>query len=122
MSPTTRRCGFSRASHRTPPPPMADEERHMTEIPGEPLEYFLYQRCPCVIYEENGVRKAARFEPPDRFYPMDPWILDWGDIAGLAYPQPISEYSFALYVALDRQDYEAEKKEGTGSRGTESPE
>jgi hypothetical protein len=89
---------------------MADEEPYITSIPGEPLDFFRYKGRPCLVYEENGERKAASFEPPDRFYPVDPWILDWGDIAGVAYPQPISQYSFELYVQLDRMEYEAQKQ------------
>jgi hypothetical protein len=94
---------------------VADEQRYITGIPGEPLDFFLYQGRPCLVYEGDGERKAARFEPPDRFYQMDPWILDWGDLAGVAYPQPISRYGFELYVRLDRFDYEARKKADDGS-------
>lgn len=89
---------------------MAGEEPYITSIPGKPLDFFLFEGNPCLVYEENSERKAARFEPPDRFYPMDPWILDWGDIAGVAFPQPISEYSFALRVNLARQEYEEQRK------------
>jgi hypothetical protein len=102
---------------------MADEEHYITSIPGEPKEFFMFEGYPCLTYEENGERKAARFEPPDRFYPMDPWILDWGDIAGLAYPQPISEFSFGLRVQLYRQGYEEQKKaeaKGKGKRDKKS--
>lgn len=67
---------------------MADEECHTISLPGEPQEFFLLGGRPALIYKENGERKAAFYEPPDRFHPVDPWVLDWGDLAGVATLNP----------------------------------
>lgn len=84
---------------------MSDERPYITSIPGTLRDFYLWEGKPAVVYEENGVKKAAYFEPPDRFYELDPWLLEWGDLAGMASPQPINRLSFELRIDLARQEH-----------------
>ena len=90
---------------------MADEGAYITSIPGRLLDFYLWEGKPAVVYEEDGVKRAAYFEPPDRFYEMDPWLLEWGDLAGVAFPQPIDRFSFGLHIDLARSENAAKHKE-----------
>jgi hypothetical protein len=88
----------------------ADGKPYRTSLPCEPYQCFNLDGCLCCTYIENGVKKAARFEPPNRFYPMDPWVLEWGDIAGVAYPQLINSFSWGLKLALSAGPQKAKRK------------
>ena len=93
---------------------MPDEGTYITSIPGRLIDFYLWEGKPAVVYEENGVKKAAYFKPPDRFYDLDPWLLEWGDLAGVANPQPINSLSFAIYIDLAQHRYAAEHREDAG--------
>jgi hypothetical protein len=78
-------------------------------LPCNPEECFKLDGYLCCTYTENGVRKAARFQKPNRFYPIDPWLLEWGDIAGVCKPFKIHTFSFGLQTALQYQAVTHEK-------------
>lgn len=100
---------------------MADEnpeDTYITSIPGEMTGFFMFRGSPCVIYEENGERKGGRFEPPDRFYPIDPTIDDYADlIPGISpHTTPLSQWEFEMYVGLDIQEYKQALKDKNESQ------
>jgi hypothetical protein len=79
---------------------LKEGETYRIGLPCDPKECFTLDGFSCCIYIEDGIRKAAYFMMPDRFYPMDPWFLDWGDIGGVCYAHKTHNMSFNLNVAL----------------------
>jgi hypothetical protein len=79
-----------------------DGKPYFSEPPGEPDQCFILDGYLCFTYIKDGTTKAIRFEAPDRFFPMDPWLLEWGDLGGVCYPQLVSRYSFSLRIGLQQ--------------------
>jgi hypothetical protein len=79
-----------------------DGKPYLTELPGSVYRCYNLDGYPCCTYKDNGVTKAVRVEAPDRLYPMDPWLLEWGDLGGVCYAQPMNRLSFSLRVALQQ--------------------
>jgi hypothetical protein len=97
---------------------LKEGETYRVGLPCDPKECFTLDGYSCCIYIEDGIRKAAYFMMPDRFYPMDPWFLDWGDIGGVCYAHKTHNVSFNLNVALKTA---STKNEQPRSRRTRRP-